>query len=203
PDDKDTVYRIKTFLGWFHPHKDFGGGSQKKYEDGLKKCMESLSQASRNIVVLHDRNSYFRRLKEDQLQEVLKRQVSSNTGIVWRMDSPLAEGNLWKVFQNNNSWLDRTVAVVKAECLRMEGANLPEYISLERESQNLLKGLETVERLKALAEVRHLVVHFPRQVWLVVQRFEAGSNCILSAPCECSPAAKANVQPKYATSTMR
>jgi len=40
-------------------------------------------------------------------------------------------------------------------------------------------------------------------VWLVGQRFEAGSNCILSAPCECSPATKANVQPKYATSTMR
>jgi hypothetical protein len=40
-------------------------------------------------------------------------------------------------------------------------------------------------------------------VWLVSQRFEARSNCILSVPCECSPAAKANVQPKYATSTMR
>ena len=53
--------------------------------------------------------------------------------------------------------------MVKVECLRQAGVNLPEGISLEKESQNFLDSVKKVHSLAELAKVRQMLVHFHRQ----------------------------------------
>jgi hypothetical protein len=162
-DDKKQVYRVERILGWTHSKPEIVGGKGEAYKKRLAECLEhhvAAPRADRDILVLHDRASYFRGLPPPLLKKAIGSHFNANkTWIVWNMSSPLAEGNLWSVFQQNKTWLNRTIAVVKMECLRQEGVNLPQMISLEQESHLFLQGIKAVKSLERLAHVRHIVAH--------------------------------------------
>jgi hypothetical protein len=168
PGSKKKVYRMERHLGWLHKEKDPKGSTL--YDQSLRECLKSIpapgaEQAKPDILVLHDKNSHFRRLllddgKTHAVKKAIESQIGDDTWIVWHMYSPLATDKLWQEFKAD--WLKRTVAVVKVECLRQAGANLPEQISLERESQHFLTSIEREPRLIALTRARHLIVHFHR-----------------------------------------
>jgi hypothetical protein len=192
--DKERVYRLKEVLGWVHTVPLIEDGKKKAEDDKLKGELVQLadkldSKKPADILVLHDRDGHFRQLEENILEGYLtkylavpsKKEEDARGWIVWQMYSELTKGNLWKVISKKKDWLDRTVAVVKVDCLRQAGANLSEGISLERESRNFLKSLRQ-DGLKDLARVRHLIVHFHRQGVLHFDRDSGLTNSCYFCP---------------------
>ncbi len=121
-----------------------------------------------DILVLHDKASDFRSFTADELKELIRLHYKpEKTWIIWQMYSPVADGNLWQAIASEPDWLKRTVAVVKIDCLRQAGANIPDNISLEKEcdmfEQSIRDTAGTSPRLVELASVGHLVVDFHRQ----------------------------------------
>lgn len=183
-EGKDQVYRVERFLGWMENAWRRNVTGPANHEEELRVCLKNLPQMAPHILVLHDRNGHFRRFPEygqaDSFNELLGRHLEGNKHflpragsadeqdkgpgwIVWQMFSPLAQGGLWDALSAREDWRNRTIAVVKVECLRQAGANIAEGISLEHESEKFLKSIEQIECLAKLATVRHLVVHFHRQ----------------------------------------
>jgi hypothetical protein len=164
---ENQVYRIEKFVGWVHSQRPVQTGQNNPYARRLVQCLEPYAQGdkiARDILVLHDRAGYFRRLPGPFLENVVTRQFEEGkTWIVWHMYSPLAENQLWDVFQRKKEWLDRTIVVAKMECIRQAGLNLPQKTSLEQESRLFAAGMETVKSLTELAKVRHVVVHQQRE----------------------------------------
>jgi ATPase family associated with various cellular activities (AAA) len=193
--NEEKVYRIKEgVIGWIDNRSFLSGADQKQLrghddaewrwmlkekreeylQESLLECLKSLDpkklKSKPDIVVLHDRDGHFRRLRPDSIDKYVighfneRINMSSKPPwIVWQMYSPLAAGTLWEKIKEQPDLLNRTVAVVKVECLRQAGANLPDGISLEKESQNFLDSIKKVHSLAELANVRHMLVHFHRQ----------------------------------------
>jgi hypothetical protein len=168
-DDKRQAYRVERFLGWVHTKAriNAGSGALDPYQQALLRCLDLLAREEkreRDILVLHDKAGYFRHLPAPLLECAIGRQFTEGkTWIVWQMYSPLAEGILWQTIQKRKDWLDRTIVVVKMECLRQAGVNLPRNTSLEQESRLFVEGMKQVDRVKDLAGVRHIVVHQHRE----------------------------------------
>jgi hypothetical protein len=181
-DMVDRVYRVNSVLGWVHDNWcEFADNVESPYKASLKNCLNVCLDAyawaddRRTILVLHDTNSHFRRVDAKIIEAAIERYFQPNKSwIVWHMYSPLAKGNLWELFADGHKdWLDRTIAVVKMECLRQSGVNLPENISLEQESYNFVDSIEKTPDLNRLVSkrkdsdgsrgVRHLVVHQARE----------------------------------------
>jgi hypothetical protein len=190
--ETDRVYRVEKPLGWIHNDR-VGGG----YETALRRCLqECLPKGTdkSDILVLHDKAREFRSLPLDVLQPVLDRYyIKGKTWIVWHIDSPLIKKNnhFWQIIRSNEDWWHRTVVIVKAECLRQAGANLPEIVSLEGESEKFMDSMRNPPEnsaLKDLAEVNHLIVHTPRQGVLY-----AGKDGKLETSCYYCP--NLNIQP--------
>ncbi len=141
----------------------------------LLECLKSVDpkklKSKSDIVVFHDRDGHFRRLGAGGVYQQVRRGPSDDSDnkdskppwIVWQMYSPLAAGTFRDTIKKKSRLLDRTIAVVKVECLRQAGVNLPDGISLEKESQNFLDSIKKVHSLAELANVRHMLVHFHRQ----------------------------------------
>lgn len=198
PGGEDRVYRIKEILGWVHNAKPEFSLQRKNQQDALRGSLRTIDREIRpRILVLHDRNGDFRRLEPGLIDESVLCHLKGNPHlepdrprlnnqspgwIVWQMYSPLAEGNLWKAISGQKDWLDRTVVVVKADCLRQAGVNLAEGLSLERESQNFLTSIEQVDCLRELVRVRHLIVHFHRQGVLHYDREQGLHNSCYFCP---------------------
>ncbi|HZY58403.1 MAG TPA: hypothetical protein VFE56_01490, partial [Candidatus Binataceae bacterium] len=171
PGDKKRVFRVEKFLGWLHAKPD-AQSENDRYARRLQQCLTipppAGGEGPRDILVLHDRAGHFRHLDRQSLEAAIKRHFDNErTWIVWHMYSPLAEGNLWEVIQSNEAWRKRTIAVVKMECLRQAGMNLPQATSLEKESYLFVEGInegkQQVARLAKLAQVGHIVAHQHRE----------------------------------------
>jgi hypothetical protein len=160
-------------LGWIHNDKEEVG-----YQDSLVKCLQPYlidGKDERDILVFHDKARDFRYLSTDMLERVLQRHyIEARTWIIWAMDSPLTKDSplpekrnrLWQIIKEKTGWLERTIVIVKGECFRQAGANLPEAVSLEGESEKFIESMRnppTGSALEDLARVGHLIVHFPRQ----------------------------------------
>ena len=93
-----------------------------------------------DILVLHDMSGEFRKLPEETLKSTLKQQSKNdNMWIIWQMFSPRPKDDSWDISRlwsiiKEQGLLKRTILVLKAECMRRAGANLPENTSLEEES---------------------------------------------------------------------
>lgn len=181
-DGIDRVYRVKTVLGWVHNHwgeldKKVKSPYEESIEDCLEKCLKPYTRQEdrHTIIVLHDTNNHFRRTHPKKLETAIQKYFQPDKSwIVWHMYSPLAKGALWELFATwHKDWLDRTIAVVKMECLRQSGVNFPENISLEQESYNFVDSIKKIPDLNTLVGkgenidhprgVRHLVVHQARE----------------------------------------
>jgi hypothetical protein len=175
--DKKQVYRIDKFLGWLHNERSTISETYDTYKRRLNECLAPYltAQATRDIIALHDRDGHFRRLEHETLRKLIGGHFQKDrTWIVWHMYSPLAEGNLWETFEREDDWLERTVLVVKMECLRHAGINLPQTTSLEEESRLVMKGMNEVDRLKKFARVGHIVLHQHREGVLHWDRKKGG-----------------------------
>jgi len=186
PGAKDTVYRLEQWLGWAHyekehPKKPFERPLET-YKQSLRKCLERLEQAtqvaqeakcSQDILVLHDAARDFRNLDPSLLRRGLEQQYKPDkTWIIWQMAAPLAtplaNSELWQIIKNKETWLPRTILVVKVEYLRRVGLNMPDVISLEQECEIFDEFMQTSRDksgspLEMLTRLGHLVVHFRRQ----------------------------------------
>ena len=170
---------------------------KEKREEYLQKslleCLHSVAPetmaSKQDIVVLHDRDGHFRRLDRKYIHKYILGHLGSPgerdskaPWVVWQMYSPLATGTLWETVSAERERLDRIIAVVKVECLRQAGMNLPEGISLEKESQNFLDSIKNVPALAELAKVRHMLVHFHRQGVLHYDREKGLRNSCYFCP---------------------
>jgi hypothetical protein len=184
PGDKDSVYRVEQLLGWAHSDKDDPNTPYQRplvtYKQSLNDCLKRHTETTRkvqgaenqqDIIVLHDAARDFRDLDPDLLRSALELQYKKDaTWILWQMSTPLLKDSaLWQTIRTRPDWLKRTILVVRVECLRRLGANMPDVISLEQESENFERLMEAAKRtkedtpLKRLTEVGHIVVHFRRQ----------------------------------------
>ncbi len=170
PGDKKRVYRVERFLGWLHAKPD-GQSENDRYERQLQQCLKlplGGGKGACNVLVLHDRAAHFRHLDRRSLEEAIERHFEKGrTWIVWHMYSPLSEGNLWEVINRNKVWRRSTIIVVKMECLRQAGMNLPQATSLEQESRLFVEGIRKGKRqvpcLAKLNRVGHIVAHQHRE----------------------------------------
>ncbi len=165
---KQRVYRIGEVLGWFDRRlvKDASEGRRSLYArlyEGLRQQLATDEGAKPGVVVVHDRANIFRDLEDVQQQAVDL--FDRADAIVWQMFSPLASGRLWNAMEPASGHADKTVLVVKENCLRQFGVNVRQEGSLERTLKEFLTHLKRHSRLEQLAAgCRHLIVRFDRGV---------------------------------------
>ncbi len=117
------------------------------------------------IVVIYDRGDGFRDLDED---ESLRRFIINDDEphrptIVWQRRYPFGDDNgnidsLWELLADKkNQFVDSTIAVVKATCLRKAGVKININHSVEHFVEELGQQFDSPV-MKRLLEFRHLVV---------------------------------------------
>jgi ATPase family associated with various cellular activities (AAA) len=110
-------------------------------------------EASANVVVLDDAGNGFRERKSvwpDALTE------SKTPWVLLKVRSPLLKGTLWKHLKAHH--LDRTIVLLSADDLRVEGANISKRLSWERTATDIVACVARDPDLIGLGEAAYCVI---------------------------------------------
>jgi hypothetical protein len=169
--DADCVYRIAEQVGSADNldvdpiditalDRDLGG----YYGTQLAEVQRQLSagKTQPTVTVIVDRNHGFR----DHVTDDILQAIQCSELVLWKMDSPLEQGKLWEWFASDKSLLNKTVLVLKEECLRLHGVNLRKEGSIERTFSEFAQQLALDNRRPTIAAAAQLLVNFGNGVIL-------------------------------------
>ncbi len=164
----DEVYRLAQSHEWVDR------GTAKQHENLLKRLVEDLKtndlaklpkqgkndeRQSRILVIYEHKNESFGFLKSANYHAPFLTAVKEDQDvIVWLMNCPLGQGNLWAIMRTKPGYLQRTAAVIPIERLREAGLNVRHEGSLEQIAQDFLAGVQSSGTLSDLAQMRDLIV---------------------------------------------
>ena len=149
----------------------------KKLKDEHKG--DALSSYEPDLLVIHDMGADFRALDWTSESNLLQPVADKHKApwLIWHMHHPLAQGTLWEALRKDKAEkekdkkgkeaiLERTILVVKIECVRRLGVNIADNLSLEKEALDFFGSMDANSDLRDLCAARHLVVHFHGEgVW--------------------------------------
>jgi hypothetical protein len=144
-DAKRLVWRIQELCAYAGPE---GAGAEPS--------APAAAGSAADLVVLDDAGSGFR----DQPDAWPPALAGAETKplVLLNMSRPLGGGRLFDELSTRHA--DRLIAVVDADDLRCQGANISRRLSWERTAKDLLWQLANNRELAVLAHCRHLVVRF-------------------------------------------
>src|SRR5205823_1608884 len=125
----ERVRSDKKVVTWVVQHFD---GFAGPLEDHRPEVMGIESDAAdADIVLLDDAGNGFR--DSTKLPKALEGRTAV---VIWKVRRPLCKGALWKSIEARH--LPRTIAVLSADELRGEGANVTRQLSWERTATDLV-----------------------------------------------------------------
>jgi len=163
PKDKNKkVWRIAEMLG-LDP-APFDSSSAPEWASVVD------DPARADLVVLDDAGLGFR--DNQRLWPQAISAPDSSPWIVLKMARQVADGNLWTHLQSR---LDRVIAVVRIDDLRLTEAQISRELSWERTAQDLMWELTFNREVRSLARCAHVIVSFSTAGALLLSRPPPGA----------------------------
>ena len=166
------VYRVSRRIG----ATQYGLGKssfneaevQSINEECVDEVVSSLSPKTERIActVINDAAVGFRGVPFENYQSSLDR----SNAIVWKTESPLGDGNLWAGFAGSSSLPNKTVQIVKEECIRHYGVNIREEGSFERAVSEVAANFVAKSEYTKILAANYVVITFPPHGVFLIDR---------------------------------
>lgn len=142
---KETVYRVKRFLGFTGPSSNIP-----------KLLPISNDDVDADIVIIDDENNGFN--SNMKFWPLAIKSSNKSPIVLYKLNNPNGSSELWKHLEENH--IENTVVIINSDDLRSKGVNISKSLSWEKTAQNFLWQINNNPNLEFLANCRHLIVPF-------------------------------------------
>ncbi len=159
-DLENKVYRVRNYGGVITP----------PYQLYPPAFVIQNDDEDAKLVVIHDIGNGFRDTEKVWPDAIKK---DKNPIIIYYMNIPLFEGELWKKVHKNK----RLILVLNAEDLRKLGANISRSISWEKTALEFVWEVNTNEKLKCIKNLPNVIVRFGTEGVIHYSGNHVQNNC--------------------------
>jgi hypothetical protein len=149
-----------------------GYGGKERQSDSCQTILPIAESTAPNIIVIDDGALGFRFCTNDHIwpQAIRKGKSDILDWIVYKMSSPVAQGDLWRTVSHN--FREKLVLIVSIGDLRHEEVGITKELSWECTVQELLTELRFNTSIRDLMKNRHLIINFRSEgtLWINNER---------------------------------